>query len=586
MFLFAPLAHEDAVARIAKLPLVPREVMDGLLPELRAYAFTVTGLDVGDQMAKVRDTIKAVPAGELTWAKARKEIAADLADDLGGKASERRAELLLRTHVFRSYAATRYRNLMQQVDVFPYWQYKTHGDGNVRPSHAALNGKIFPAGHEIWQRIFPPWDWGCRCLVVPLTRKAAEGIMARGKLTDQQGADAHLLKSQIVTPQMFTDAEATLIDKNQRLPNGMPLNRTPTWSDSPWSIPGNVHHDWKLIKARYGDQPEVLAAFETWAKKQEIAPGKTVSMWLDNAQSIAAKLPALTLKKKFQQAVPAAVAPPAAVRSLADVSAAVDALKPAHAAAVKRATDATIKFANAKYGTPAFDAAKAEVAAAHAELDTLREQGRLAVEIPAAERGKVAVQVLGAKPLHLDDGIAAAERFTHADLLKAPVKVQTINDRANAGMDGTIHVMDSESASTIAHEITHVSEYSDPSTLQASRDFLRSRVGAKEKPKKLKTIYPGHNYDDWETTIEDDWARKGGDAYSGKLYFPGAKSAQVRKIWADAMKSDPVKAFSVNYATEVLTMGIERLLYDPIAFAASDPDYFKFTLSTLQKLAP
>lgn len=280
-FIFSPLPHEEAVSRIAGLPLVSRAVMDEMLPELRAYAFTITGLDVGDQMAKVRDMIQAVPAGEKTWEKARKEIAAELVDDLGGgKASARRAELLLRTHVFRGYAASRYRRLMQQADVFPFWQYRTHGDGNVRPSHAALNGKIFPAGHQIWQRIFPPWDWGCRCLVVPLTQRGADQILARGKISDQAAKDANLLPTQIAKPEMFTDAEAALIDKNQRLPDGKPLNRTPTWADAPWSIPGNIQHDWPLIKARYDDQPEVLKAFEKWAKKTKIAPKLTVSQWL------------------------------------------------------------------------------------------------------------------------------------------------------------------------------------------------------------------------------------------------------------------------------------------------------------------
>lgn len=280
MFTFIPLPHEEAVARIAGLPLVSREVMDGMLPELRAYAFTITGLDVGDQMAKARDLIAAVPKGELTWDKAKKELAAELADDLGGKASQRRAELLLRTHVFRGYAASRYRRLMQQVEVFPFWQYKTHGDGNVRPSHAALNGKIFPAGHDIWQRIFPPWDWGCRCLVVPLTKAGMERVMNAGKIADQAASDANLLPTQIAKPEMFTDAEATLIDKNQRLPDGKPLNRTPSWADAPWSIPGNIQHDWPLIKARYADQPEVLKAFEKWAKKTKIDKKLTVSRWL------------------------------------------------------------------------------------------------------------------------------------------------------------------------------------------------------------------------------------------------------------------------------------------------------------------
>jgi SPP1 gp7 family putative phage head morphogenesis protein len=279
-FIFSPLSHEAAVARIAGLPLVTREVMDGLLPELRAYAFCVTGLDGFDQLGKVRDQVKAVPAGERTWKQARKEIAAELVDDLGGKASERRAELLLRTHVFRSYAASRYRNLMQQVDVFPFWQYKTHGDGNVRPSHAALNGKIFPAGHPIWQRIFPPWDWGCRCLVVPLTQRSAGAMLQRGKMSESAAKDPNLQPTQIATPEMFTAKEASLIDKNQRLPNGVALNRTPTWADAPWSKPGTVKHDWKTIAKRYADEPGVLKAFEDWAGQTQITPKMTVAQWV------------------------------------------------------------------------------------------------------------------------------------------------------------------------------------------------------------------------------------------------------------------------------------------------------------------
>lgn len=278
MFTFSPLPHDEAVRRIAELPLVSREVMDEMLPELKAYAFTITGLDVGDQMAKVRDMLAAVPKGENNWDKARAQIAAELVDDLGGKASERRAELLLRTHVFRGYAASRYRRLMQQVDVFPFWQYKTHGDGRVRPSHAALNGKIFPAGHQIWQRIFPPWDWGCRCIVVPLTKRSAEAALQRGQISDTAGAKGNLLKTQIYKPEIFTDAEATLIDKNERLPGGISLNRTPTWAAAPWSIPGNIRHDWPLIKARYEDQPEVLEAFEKWARKTML-PGQKKSIW-------------------------------------------------------------------------------------------------------------------------------------------------------------------------------------------------------------------------------------------------------------------------------------------------------------------
>jgi SPP1 gp7 family putative phage head morphogenesis protein len=279
-----PLPHTEARERIAGLPRVSREVMDGMLPELKAYAFTITGLDVGDQMAKVQDTLAAVPAGEKTWEESKKEIAAELADALGGKQAERRAELLLRTHVFRGYAAARYRTLMEQADVFPFWQYKTHGDGNVRPSHMALNGKIFPAGHDIWQRIFPPWDWGCRCLVVPLTAGAVKRMQDAGMPAPKD--DGTLLPTQRARPEVFTPRETDLISKAQRLPDGASLTPSQTWSGAPWSIPGNIRHDWPLIEARYKDQPEVLEAFREWAEKTEIPDtgDVTVSMWISGAE--------------------------------------------------------------------------------------------------------------------------------------------------------------------------------------------------------------------------------------------------------------------------------------------------------------
>jgi len=116
---------------------------------------------------------------------------------------------------------------------------------------------------------------------VPLTKRAAERVLDRGRISDTEAKAAHLLPTQIATPEAFTEREATLIDKNQRLPNGTPLNRTPTWSDSPWSEPGNIQHGWKLIKARYADQPEVLATFERWAEQTEMPEtGTTAAQWL------------------------------------------------------------------------------------------------------------------------------------------------------------------------------------------------------------------------------------------------------------------------------------------------------------------
>jgi SPP1 gp7 family putative phage head morphogenesis protein len=290
-FLFDPLPHTEAVARIATLPLFKREMFDELLPELKAYAFTISGLDTFDQLAKARDLLAAVPAGEKTWDKAKKEIAAEIGGALGGKEAQARAELLLRTHTFRAYAVTRYRTLMQQRDVFPFWQYKTHGDGRVRPSHAALNGKIFPAGHPIWQKIFPPNDWGCRCLVLP---KMGKEVLAQKDREQDKAPEARMVYDGDLAEAIYTA---------QRLPSGESLIPSNTWAESPWSEPGTVRHTWGLVQERYRDQPEILSAFAKWSQDTMIDDlGITVAEWLDGAKAkagkaIAATIPAALVKR-------------------------------------------------------------------------------------------------------------------------------------------------------------------------------------------------------------------------------------------------------------------------------------------------
>lgn len=130
-----------------------------------------------------------------------------------------------------------------------------------------------------------------RCLVVPLTQRSADALVRNGKPGAQEAQAAHLLPTQLVKPEMFDASEAALIDKNQRLPDGTPLLPNQTWASSPWSIPGNVRHDWKYIKARYADQPEVLAAFEKWAEKTAIPEvGMTVDEWLGLPESEARRM--------------------------------------------------------------------------------------------------------------------------------------------------------------------------------------------------------------------------------------------------------------------------------------------------------
>jgi uncharacterized protein with gpF-like domain len=62
------------------------------------------------------------------------------------------------------------------VAALPYWQYRTAGDGRVRPAHAALDGFTALQSDFVWGRIYPPCGFNCRCTVIPiLASEAPEG---------------------------------------------------------------------------------------------------------------------------------------------------------------------------------------------------------------------------------------------------------------------------------------------------------------------------------------------------------------------------------------------------------------------------
>ena len=73
-------------------------------------------------------------------------------------------------------SASTYRRLKRQVNIFPYWEYKTVGDDKVREEHAALDGLVLLHSDPLWNEIYPPNGWNCRCYVVPRMASEEEGF--------------------------------------------------------------------------------------------------------------------------------------------------------------------------------------------------------------------------------------------------------------------------------------------------------------------------------------------------------------------------------------------------------------------------
>jgi len=54
-----------------------------------------------------------------------------------------------------------------------YLEYSTAKDNRVRPQHAVLDGLTLPVNSPVWNNIWPPIDWNCRCTIVPGTKHNA-----------------------------------------------------------------------------------------------------------------------------------------------------------------------------------------------------------------------------------------------------------------------------------------------------------------------------------------------------------------------------------------------------------------------------
>ncbi len=79
------------------------------------------------------------------------------------------------TAYLAAQSASRYQQLIRKSTIFPYWEYRAIHDKHTRPEHMMLDGVVLPAGDKLWNDIYPPNGWNCRCRVKPLLKNEFNG---------------------------------------------------------------------------------------------------------------------------------------------------------------------------------------------------------------------------------------------------------------------------------------------------------------------------------------------------------------------------------------------------------------------------
>lgn len=93
--------------------------------------------------------------------------------------------------VFRNESAEAYRQGaeegMRRIEPFAGgWQYHSVGDGAVRPSHAALDGKVFPINRR---ELMPPFAFNCRCTFTIVGKDFEDEVL------DSRNVDALIMQT-------------------------------------------------------------------------------------------------------------------------------------------------------------------------------------------------------------------------------------------------------------------------------------------------------------------------------------------------------------------------------------------------------
>ena len=176
------LTPVEAVRYFRSKGIAVTENWQDLWGEAHARAFTVAGVARLDLLQDIRgaldtaikegktekwvvDTLAPMLQKKGWWGK--KEV---IDPDTGEvryvrQGSPARLKLIYRQNVQGAYMAGRYKQMKENADNEPFWQYVAVLDQKTRPAHAALNGIIFRHDDPFWDAMYPPNGWNCRCRV-------------------------------------------------------------------------------------------------------------------------------------------------------------------------------------------------------------------------------------------------------------------------------------------------------------------------------------------------------------------------------------------------------------------------------------
>jgi hypothetical protein len=156
---------------------------------------------------------------------------------------------------------------------------------------------------------------------------------------------------------------------------------------------------------------------------------------------------------------------------------------------------------------------------------------------------------------NIEEGARWVGRMVVTDAFDEPVGVMEEEGTREKGGAVNISMKPTSEKWVAVHELGHTLEDRDPEIHRAAVDFLASRTSS-EADVRLADLKPNYNYDSDEVTRPDRFT----DVYMGKQYRGAG--------------GEP-------YATEIVSMGLQKIYQSPGDLAKRDPEYFKLMVGVM-----
>lgn len=176
LFTRKDMTFQEAVDYFKERVPVTAEQFYSIAEEYRSLAFTVAGYTKLRILKEFYEELLAAMEEGNTLSEFRAGMDRFLEAEGFEGVSPEQADLVFRTNIQTAYSVGHYQQMTDPavLELRPYWMYDAVNDSHTRPSHLAMDGKVYPADSPVWDTWYPPNGFRCRCTVRALSKRQVE----------------------------------------------------------------------------------------------------------------------------------------------------------------------------------------------------------------------------------------------------------------------------------------------------------------------------------------------------------------------------------------------------------------------------